>query len=98
MKIKKYTTNYEMITRHVDTCNTIVRFKNIKETVTLDYKCENEKKLQKIKINVELSFEQSWSDGVLKLDVVVIDSIPELDEINLNTAKECIYDFYYRKI
>lgn len=98
MKIEKFTTNYKMITQHVDTCNTIVRFKNIKETVTLDYECENEKKLQKIKINVELSFDKSWSDGVLKFDVVVIDSIPELDEINLNTAKKCIHDFYSKQI
>jgi hypothetical protein len=47
MKIEKFTTNYKMITQHVDTCNTIVRFINIKETVSLDYKCENEKKIPK---------------------------------------------------
>lgn len=38
MKIKKFTTNYKMITKHVDTCNTIVRFKNINENVSLNYK------------------------------------------------------------
>lgn len=98
MEIEKFTTNYKMITQHVDTCNTIVRFKNINEKVSLDYKCENEKKLKKIKMNVAISFDKSWSDGLLKLDVVVINSIPKLDEINLNTAKKCIHDFYSKQI
>ncbi len=58
MKIEKFTTNYKMITQHVDTCNTIVRFININEKVSLDYECENEKKLKKIKMNVAISFDK----------------------------------------